>query len=78
MVGWGTGQSFLRSGSRTARHSHDHQVYIRDLDTPFGTYVNDVKIKITKALKTDDIIVSRFFSRVNRSSGSMDSAEPRL
>lgn len=32
------------------------QVWIRDLDSPFGTYVNDVKIKTTKVLKTNDII----------------------
>ncbi|KAF5383240.1 hypothetical protein D9615_004865 [Tricholomella constricta] len=32
------------------------QVYIRDLDSPFGTYVNDVKIKKAVVLSSGDII----------------------
>ncbi|GLB39012.1 putative FHA domain containing protein [Lyophyllum shimeji] len=44
------------------------QVYIRDLDSPFGTYVNDVKIKTTKALKTNDMI--RLGSSISRNSNT--------
>ena len=33
------------------------QIYIRDLDSPFGTFVNDVKIKNIVKLQTGDIVV---------------------
>ncbi|KAG7448939.1 uncharacterized protein BT62DRAFT_653610 [Guyanagaster necrorhizus] len=33
------------------------RIYIRDLDSPFGTFVNDVRIESNFALKTGDILV---------------------
>ncbi|KAG5653303.1 hypothetical protein H0H81_001263 [Sphagnurus paluster] len=32
------------------------QIYIRDLDSPFGTYLNELRINGTKVLKTGDIV----------------------
>lgn len=42
------------------------QINIRDLDTPFGTFVNDTKIKGSVQLKTGDVIV-----RIQHSSQSL-------
>lgn len=35
------------------------QVWIRDLESAFGTYVNDIKIKTATTLKAGDIVVRR-------------------
>ncbi|PBL02194.1 hypothetical protein ARMGADRAFT_1071686 [Armillaria gallica] len=32
------------------------RIYIRDLESPFGTFINDVKINTDFALKTGDIL----------------------
>ncbi|KAG6910745.1 hypothetical protein DXG01_008277 [Tephrocybe rancida] len=32
------------------------EVYIRDLDTPFGTYVNNVKVTGTRVIRAGDVI----------------------
>lgn len=34
-----------------------HQVYIRDLDSPFGTFVNGVKITTDTLLRQGDVLV---------------------
>jgi pSer/pThr/pTyr-binding forkhead associated (FHA) protein len=34
-----------------------HQVYIRDLDSPFGTFVNGVKITTDTLLQQGDVFV---------------------
>ncbi|KAG6844864.1 hypothetical protein H0H87_002987 [Tephrocybe sp. NHM501043] len=33
------------------------EVYIRDLDSPFGTYVNNIKVTGTRIIRAGDIIV---------------------
>ncbi|KAF9457823.1 hypothetical protein BDZ94DRAFT_1272174 [Collybia nuda] len=44
------------SSSHSEIWLEEQKVYIRDLDTPFGTFVNNVKIKSTTVLKDGDII----------------------
>ncbi|KAJ8691074.1 hypothetical protein PTI98_010679 [Pleurotus ostreatus] len=40
--------------------SQGGKIFIRDLDSPFGTYVNDIKITGPTQLKRGDIIVRAF------------------
>ncbi|KAF8067979.1 hypothetical protein FPV67DRAFT_1652877 [Lyophyllum atratum] len=54
------------SSSHCAVWWDGQQVHIRDLDSPFGTYVNDLKIEKTTALKSGDIIT--LGSKISRNS----------